>query len=105
MAKFKLIDESKAPARLATTSVRRRAEYDGYVSQVVAQAGAQVGELTPDASETTLALAVRIGVAAKRVGAQLDMWTHEGKVYFSAKQPKAAQRSSGTRWELGKSRG
>ena len=81
MVKFTTIKASAAPGPMRQTGrlTARMRQYEDYVNSVKSD---EAGRLTPEESETTRGLALRVSRAAKRIGKTADTWVRDGSVYF-----------------------
>lgn len=85
--------EAPRPRKVSRRSQNRQLVYDELVMELPE---GQVGELEPDAGETTRALKVNLGAAGKRLGIALQVWDDKGLVYFrrgnkNGRMPSAAE--------------
>ena len=58
--------------------------YESFIQD----AEGNVGELELQGAETVRSIKTRLRRAASRLGANLDIWDVEGRVYFQGTQPK-----------------
>lgn len=82
MAKFETVAIKEAPrkAKLSREQLEERDRYEGYIQEVGEDTA---GVLIPDTNEHIMSVRLKLAAAAKRLGVNLEVWTHEkSKVYF-----------------------
>lgn len=85
MAVFTKLKAADAPAPRSAAANRLQARmqaYDRYLEDLASSEG-MVGQLTPDAGETTTALSMRVRRSAKRNNMDVDTWAADGVLYFT----------------------
>jgi hypothetical protein len=91
-------EEVPTPKRASKAIQQQQQIYEGFIRQL----NNNVGELQLAPDEQVRSIKVRLRRAATRLGAQLEIWDVDGKVYFRAEQrrrPRATRQRAGSRAE------
>ena len=72
--------EVPSPSRSSRVVQEQQRLYEGFIQQV----GSDVGELDLSPGEQVRGVKVRLRRASTRIGASIEIWDVEGKVYFRA---------------------
>ena len=72
--------EVPSPSRSSRAVQEQQRMYEGFIREV----GAEVGELSLAPGEQVRGIKVRLRRASTRVGAPIEIWDVDGKVYFRA---------------------
>lgn len=83
-------DSVPAQNRVSKAVREQQSIYEGFVQSV----GNDVGELELVANEAVRSIKVRLRRAANRLGTEIQIWDHAGKVYFSRTQRRGRPRKA-----------
>ena len=83
MAQFAVVDRAKAPAPPVKQSGQHRESMRQYETYVLGVKKGRAGRLAPAGPETPKGVALRVRRAARRLGANVEVWVADDVVYFA----------------------
>jgi hypothetical protein len=88
--KVRSIGEVPSPSRSPKAVQEVQRKYEGYIREI----DGNVGELELSPDEQVRSVKVRLRRAATRLGADVEIWDAEGRVYFTAATKRGRPRKS-----------
>lgn len=76
--------EVPTPSRMPKAIREQQQLYENFIVQAIGN----VGEVSLEPGDSIRSIKVRLRRASTRVGAKLDIWDAEGKVYFQSETPR-----------------
>ena len=80
----RLLSDVPAPSRTSRAVREQQELFEGFIRQ----AEGNVGEIELEPGDALRSIKVRLRRAATRLGASLEIWDADGKVYFQSETPK-----------------